>query len=46
MLAAVEISEECLFFADVGDGDFVEEVFPEHGDLLLGGEVAALLVHG
>jgi hypothetical protein len=34
------------FIAQVGDGDLVDEVPFEDGDLVVVGEVAALLVHG
>ena len=47
LLPGVEVGDgEAVFFADVGDGDLVEEVLSEQGDLLLRGKVTALTAHG
>src|SRR5262249_20251235 len=40
-----EVDGDADAFADVGCRDFIDEVFPEQGDLLLGAEVATLPGH-
>jgi hypothetical protein len=43
LLPGVEVGDgDALFFADVGNGDLVEKVLAEQGDLLLRGKVTAL----
>jgi len=37
---------DAVFFAEIGNRDFVEEVLPKHGDLLFGAKVATLPGHG
>src|SRR5881227_1693554 len=47
LLPVVEESDgDAVSFAEVGDGDFVEEVLAEQGDLGLRGEVPAFSGHG
>jgi len=47
LLPGIEESDgDAVFGAEVREGDLVEEMFSEKGDLLLGGEVATLLGHG
>src|SRR5213082_1113130 len=41
-----EVDGDAEFFTDVRDRDFLDEVEPESGDLLLRGVVAALSGHG
>ena len=41
-----EVDGDAVFLTEIGDRDFVERVFSEQGDLLLGGEMATLLGHG
>jgi hypothetical protein len=46
-LPLVEVADgDAVFLADVGDSDFIDEVFPEQSDLLLGREVPTLPGHG
>src|SRR5215831_567675 len=40
-----EIDGNAVFLADLGDGDFFDEVLSEQGDFLFGAEVATLLSH-
>ena len=40
-----EVDGDAVFLADVGDRDFIDEVFSEQSDLLLGGVVTALTSH-
>src|SRR5215831_18785856 len=47
LLPGVEVGDsDAVFFTDVGDGDLVEEVLSEQGDLLLRSKMATLLSHG
>src|SRR5262245_13799948 len=47
LLPVVEVVDgDAVFFAEIGDRDFLDEVLPEQGDLLLRGEVATLPGHG
>ena len=46
LLPVVEVSDgDAVFLTDVGNGDLVEEMFSEQGDLLLRGKVTALPSH-
>src|SRR5215469_14189292 len=40
-----EIDGDAVFLADLGDGDFFDEMLSEQSDFLFGAEVAALLRH-
>src|SRR5581483_11296758 len=45
-LPVVEVGDsDAVLFAQIGDGDFLQEMGPENGDLLLRSEVAALPAH-
>ena len=44
--AVEEVGGDAEFIAEVGDGDFFEEVAFEDGDLLGAGKVPTRLVHG
>src|SRR5262249_38806913 len=47
LLPGVEVGDsKAVFFTDVGDGDLVEEVLSEQGDLLPRTKMAALAGHG
>jgi hypothetical protein len=47
LLPGVEEGDvEAVFFTEVGNRDFVEDVLSEQGDLLLSSEMAALPGHG
>src|SRR5262249_21343554 len=47
LLPGVEVGDsDAVFFTDVGEGDLVEEVLSEQGDLLLRSKMATLLSHG
>ena len=41
-----EVDGDAVFFAQVGNSDLLDEVFPKEGDLLLGGEGPTLAGHG